>query len=136
MPLISVPKFAYCVLVRGIRTIPLLNYIDYNKTDAMELIQREIGWRPYGAKHFESVFTRFFQGYVLPRKFGYDKRRAHFSCLIVAGEMTRDDALAKLEQDPLRRTRSTSRLGFRTKKVRPDTRKVRRDYGGRDKEPL
>ena len=58
----------------------------------------EFGWRDYGGKHYESVFTRFYQGYVLPKKFGIDKRRAHLSNLILTGEITRDEALAELQQ--------------------------------------
>jgi hypothetical protein len=83
---------------RGIRTISLLDYFDYHKPDAMETLVRELSWRPYGGKHYESIFTRFYQAYILPRKFGIDKRRAHFSSLIVAGQMSRQDALAELEK--------------------------------------
>jgi len=63
-------------------------------------IQKEFGWRYYGSKHYESIYTRFFQGYILPRKFGYDKRRAHLSTLICPGDITREDALAEMEKDP------------------------------------
>jgi N-acetyl sugar amidotransferase len=83
---------------RGIHTISLLDYFDYNKPQAMETLVRELNWRPYGGKHYESIFTRFYQAYILPRKFGIDKRRGHFSSLIVAGQMTRDEALAELEK--------------------------------------
>jgi hypothetical protein len=72
--------------------------VDYDKEEAKRLIGRELGWRDYGGKHYESVWTRFFQGYYLPTKFGYDKRKAHLSTLIVSGQLTRNDALAELEQ--------------------------------------
>ena len=91
-------KFLYAVLVRKIRVIPILNYLNYNKENAVSELTSQLGWRPYGAKHFESVFTRFYQGYVLPKKFGFDKRRPHYSSLIMAGEMSRDAALESLKK--------------------------------------
>ena len=97
MPLISIPDYVRDVFVRGIRQVPFLNYIDYRKDESKALLAREIGWRDYGGKHYESVWTRFFQGYYLPVKFGFDKRLAHFSSLICSGGMTRDEALAALE---------------------------------------
>jgi N-acetyl sugar amidotransferase len=77
---------------------PILNYVDYNKTRAIETLTNELGWKYYGGKHYESIYTRFYQGYILPRKFGYDKRRSHFSSLICAGEMTREQALEELKK--------------------------------------
>ena len=57
-----------------------------------------MGWRDYGGKHYESIITRFYQGYILPRKFGIDKRRAHLATLVASGQMSRDEALKKLEE--------------------------------------
>lgn len=85
--------------VRKIRVVALLDYVPYVKSDAVELLQRELGWRPYGGKHYESIYTRFFQGYILPVKFGIDKRKAHLSTLINAGQMTRDEAVRSLEEN-------------------------------------
>jgi N-acetyl sugar amidotransferase len=82
--------------IRGIKTIRLLNYLPYKKDEAKKTIAAELGWRDYGGKHYESVFTRFFQGYYLPVKFGYDKRRAHLASLINSGQMTREIALNEL----------------------------------------
>lgn len=98
MPLISVPDYLYYVFYRGIRQIPLLNYIDYNKDDAKKMLASEIGWRDYGGKHYESVWTRFYQGYYLPTKFGFDKRRAHYSSMICSGLMTREQALEEIKK--------------------------------------
>jgi len=83
--------------VRGIQTYHPLNYMPYHYKEAKETIAREVGWRDYGGKHYESIFTRWFQGYYLPTRFGFDKRLAHYSSLIVSGEMTRDAALELLE---------------------------------------
>jgi N-acetyl sugar amidotransferase len=99
MPTLTLPKYLYYIFVRRIKLIRILNYVDYSKPKAMDVLQNELGWRAYGAKHFESVYTRFFQGYILPRKFGFDKRRAHFSCLVCTGDMTREAALQEMAKD-------------------------------------
>lgn len=83
--------------VRRIQTVPLLNYMPYFYKEAKRAITEELGWRDYGGKHYESVFTRYFQGYYLPHKFGYDKRLAHYSSLILSHQMTRAEALALME---------------------------------------
>ena len=82
---------------KQIERINLLNYIPYSKKIAIELLNREFDWNYYGGKHFESRFTKFFQSYYLVQKFGYDKKRAHLSSLIVGGEMTREEALREIE---------------------------------------
>jgi N-acetyl sugar amidotransferase len=85
---------------KGGRTVnlALLNLIDYKKDAVKERIVRELGWRDYGGKHFESVFTRFYQGYILPRKFKVDKRKAHLSNLICSGQLTKEEALEELKK--------------------------------------
>lgn len=75
-----------------------LDYIDYNKEEAIKILANEIGFEYYGAKHCESSFTRLFQSYILPKKFGIDKRKCHLSSLIVAGQLSREDALKELSQ--------------------------------------
>ncbi len=91
-------QYVYYPYICRIRTVRPLNYIPYNKTEAKRIISEELGWRDYGGKHHESVFTRFFQGCYLPTKFGYDKRRAHLASLINSGQMARADALLELER--------------------------------------
>jgi N-acetyl sugar amidotransferase len=98
MPTISVRQYFYYIFWKGIRQVPFLNFIDYDKQASKEMLMRELGWRDYGGKHYESVWTRFFQGYYLPTKFGYDKRKAHLSTLICSGQITRQQALAELEK--------------------------------------
>lgn len=87
--------------VKGIQTVRPLNYGPYIKEDAVRLLVDKFGWQPYPQKHFESRFTRFYEGYWLPKKFGFDTRKVQFSSLIVTGQMTRDEALKKLEQPAL-----------------------------------
>lgn len=102
----SLRKYAHLSLVQArwkftaIEQVNLLNYIPYSKKGAIETLSREFGWEYYGGKHFESRFTKWFQSVYLPRKFGYDKRRYHLSCLVNNGEMTRDEALAELARPP------------------------------------
>lgn len=84
--------------IRRMRVYRPLEYIDYNKAAAKELLQAELGWRDYGGKHHESRFTKFFQAHYLPTKFGFDKRKAHLSSLIASGQLTRDEALAELDR--------------------------------------
>jgi N-acetyl sugar amidotransferase len=82
--------------LNGIESLSLLNYVDYNKAAIKETISRELGWRDYGGKHYESIFTRFYQGYILPEKFGIDKRKAHLSNLIFSGQITKQQALEEI----------------------------------------
>jgi len=86
--------------IKGIKFVKLLTYFPYCKDEAKEMLQKEYGWIPYPQKHFESRFTRFFEGYWLPERFGYDPRRVQFSSLILAGQMTREEALEELKKKP------------------------------------
>lgn len=88
----------YLRYVRGVKVIRPLNFRPYIKADAMKLLEREYGWKPYSQKHFESRFTRFYEGYWLPERFGFDTRRVQYSSLILTGQMTRDEALEKLSK--------------------------------------
>lgn len=82
----------------GIEIVTFLDIVDYQSADAKTTIEGQLGWRDYGGKHYESVWTRFYQGYILPRKFGIDKRKAHLSTLINSGQITKDEALRKLAE--------------------------------------
>jgi N-acetyl sugar amidotransferase len=92
-PHFSLLDLFYYVFVKRIRMVSILNYIDYNKQRAMGVLQQQLGWVYYGGKHYESIYTRFYQAYLLPRKFDIDKRKAHYSNLILSGQMTRPEAL-------------------------------------------
>ncbi|MGC5077819.1 N-acetyl sugar amidotransferase [Agrococcus sp. DT81.2] len=85
--------------VRNVKTVKPLNLMPYRYAEAKKQITEEVDWRDYGGKHYESVFTRYFQGYYLPRKFGFDKRLAHYSSLILSDQMTRDEALRLMESE-------------------------------------
>lgn len=85
---------------KGIQSVSLLDYVPYNKKEVKRVITESLGWRDYGGKHYESIFTRFYQGYILPQKFGVDKRKAHLSNLICSGQITRAEALAELQTKP------------------------------------
>jgi N-acetyl sugar amidotransferase len=82
------------------RWINFLDYFEYKKTTALNILMDNYDYKPYPYKHYESIFTRFYQGYILPKKFNVDKRRIHFSTLIITGQMTRNEALLKLKDSP------------------------------------
>lgn len=75
-----------------------LNIIQYNKTQAIDLLKTKFDWQYYGGKHYESIFTKFYQAYILPTKFGIDKRRAHLSSLIRNNELNRENALHEISK--------------------------------------
>ena len=77
----------------GIKVVRSLNYMPYIKAEALQLLEDEYGWKPYPQKHFESRFTKFYEGYWLPERFGFDTRRVQFSSLILTGQMKREAAL-------------------------------------------
>ena len=87
----------YLRYIKGVEVIKPLNYLSYTKKIAIDTLEREYGWKAYPQKHFESRFTRFFESYWLPTRFGYDTRRVQFSSLILTGQMTRDEAIEKLK---------------------------------------
>ena len=81
----------------GCRYVSILDLVPYDKTAVKKRIMDDLDWRDYGGKHYESIFTRFYQGYILPNKFGVDKRRAHLTDLIFAGQITKEQALEELQ---------------------------------------
>lgn len=99
-PRLLISDYVYYLLIKGIRWVPLLNYINYVKSEAKNILENEIGWRDYGGKHYESIFTRFFHSYYLPNKFGYDLRKSYLSALICSGQLSRDKAIDELKCPP------------------------------------
>lgn len=96
IPFKTFPYFSFVrqfFIDRRLKYVYLLNYTDYNKEAVKNLIKEKMGWRDYGGKHYENIFTRFYQGYILKEKFHIDKREFHLSVLVQSGQMTRDEAL-------------------------------------------
>lgn len=90
----------YLKYFKGLKVIKPLNYLPYAQKHAIDLLQREYGWKPYSQKHFESRFTRFYEGYWLPTRFNFDVRRCQLSSLILTGQIHRNEALNQLNQPP------------------------------------
>lgn len=85
---------------RGLKRVAPLNMVPYDKGSIQKFLTEELGWQPYEEKHYEDRFTRWYEGYYLPHKFGYDKRKCYLSNLVLTGEITRDEALAELDRQP------------------------------------
>jgi N-acetyl sugar amidotransferase len=101
-PLVDILSYKiYYKYVLGMEVFKPLNLVPYIKKDAEQLLQEKFGWEPFQHKHHESRFTRFYEDYWLPRKFGYQKRKAHFSSLILTGQMTREEALERVSKPEL-----------------------------------
>lgn len=86
--------------IYGMERVFPLDYVVYNKAEAEELLYKKFGWTKYANKHYENVFTRFFEGYYLPHKFGFDTRKNVYSNEILVGTMKREEAIKKLEEKP------------------------------------
>jgi hypothetical protein len=104
--------------VKKMRTVRPLNYMPYNKVEAIAEMERTFGYKPYDRKHGESLFTKLFQNYYLPTKFGYDKRLPHLSSLIVSGQMTREEALVELDKPLYDPAELETDITFLCKKLR------------------
>lgn len=115
----------YLRYLKGVQVVKPLNYLPYIKQDAVKLLAETYGWKPYPQKHFESRFTKFFEGYWLPERFGFDTRRVQFSSLILTKQMAREEALEKLKKpayDPSKIDDEfnyiATKLGITTKELR------------------
>lgn len=101
-PLANIFKYRiYYKYIKGIKVIKPLDFVSYEKEKAIEFLEKEFGWQRYPQKHYESRFTRFYEGYWMPAKFGYDIRLAHYSSLILTNQMSRQEALAKVAVKPI-----------------------------------
>jgi N-acetyl sugar amidotransferase len=97
-PTLDFKKYVYYSGILKLNPVSILNYVPYNKKRIKEFIQKELDWRDYGGKHYESQFTKFYQAYILPEKFSIDKRKAHLSTLICSGQIFREEALEELKK--------------------------------------
>lgn len=128
---------------KGIKIIYLLNYINYNKNHAMQVLENEMGWRYYGGKHYESKYTGFVQSYLLTEKFNIDYRRATLSTQICAGEISREKALEELKNKPYDSEKIKEEMIYICKKINisidefqqimKDKPKIYRDYPNNEK---
>ncbi len=116
-PTMSYWKKLYLKKIVGIRQFSILDYVEYNKQDALKLLSEKLGWRSYGAKHHESIFTKWHQTVYLPEKFGYDKRRLHLSDLILSKQITRDEAINEIKKPALKDTEKIELEEYLMKKL-------------------
>jgi N-acetyl sugar amidotransferase len=117
LPAFGVVQAGWYHQVRGINSVNLLDQLVYDRLAAKRRLTEECGWRDYGGKHHESVFTRFYQSYILPTKFNIDKRKAHLSNLILAGQLTRKEALHELLCPPCDDRTAREDFSFVAKKL-------------------
>jgi N-acetyl sugar amidotransferase len=99
-PVMSTLEFLYYSFVKNIKQFRLLYYIDYNEDQGVKYLEDNYNWNNYGGKHFESTYTKFYQSYLLTRKFDIDKRKLHYSAKIRSGQMERHEAIDKIKTDP------------------------------------
>jgi N-acetyl sugar amidotransferase len=123
----------YYRYVKGLRVVKPLDYGPYVKEAAMQELADKFGWQKYSHKHYESRFTRFYEGYWLPRKFGYDKRRAHFSSLILTGQLTRQAALERIAQPPYDEQQAEKDFEYVAKKLGLTVEQFRQLMAGENK---
>jgi N-acetyl sugar amidotransferase len=99
-PVMSMTKLIYYVLGRRIKEVRLMEYINYVKKDVDSALEKELGWKYYGGHHHENNFTKFFQSYYLPQRFGIDKRKTELSAMIRSEQITREEALNEILEHP------------------------------------
>ena len=114
--------------IHGLKVIRPLNYLPYVKSQVISLLVKDYGWKPYPQKHFESRFTKFYESYWLPERFGFDPRRVQFSSLILTGQMTRDDALKQLQDLPYNPSTIEQEFKFVANKLRISTDELRQYF--------
>ncbi len=95
-PHINITKFVWFTFLKRIKLLSILNYLNYDRAEAIETLQNSLGWQYYGGKHYESTYTKYYQGIVLPNKFNIDKRKIHLSAMILSGSISREDAQKEL----------------------------------------
>jgi len=116
-PHYSIWKLIFYDRILRQRIFSVLDYINYDKENAKKLLIDKLGWRDYGGKHHESIYTQIFQSYILPVKFGFDKRKAHYSSLILSGQMKREEAVILLAQSPYNPNSIENDIAYLCKKL-------------------
>ena len=133
-PMCDIFKYKlYYRFIKGVRVIKPLDLVPFDKEKAMQELQDRFGWQKYQHKHHESRFTRFFESYWLPRKFGYDRRRAHFSSLILTNQMTREEALKRLAYPEMEEQTMLQDFEFVAKKLDFTVEELREYFNGKNR---
>ena len=99
-PIMNLTQYLYYSFIKQIKQVRLLYYLPYNEEGILNMLKEEVGWINYGGKHHESMYTGFFQSYILTRKFNIDKRKLHYSALIRSGQISKADAMENIKKDP------------------------------------
>ena len=123
----------YNRLVKGVRVIKMLNNVSYLKAEAENILSKRFGWQPFQHKHHESRFTRFYESYWMPTKFKYEKRRAHFSSLILTEQMTRREALERISRPELDEVTMRQEFEYVAKKLDLDVAELQALFEGPNK---
>lgn len=133
-PLVSI--FVYKIFYRfflNIKQIRPLDYIDFKKQNAIDFLKKEFDWQPYKEKHYESRFTKFYEGYWMLEKFGYDIRKAHYSSLILTNQMSREEALEKLKEKPYSKEEIENEFRFIAEKLDFEVHELKELFIGKNK---
>lgn len=133
-PLCGIFKYKiYFRFFKNLKVLQPLNYIHYNKETAINLLKEEYKWESYTHKHYESRFTKFYEGYWLLKKFGYDKRKAHYSSLILSKQMKREDAIEQIDKDPLDQDEVKKEFQFIASKLNISLEELQEIFEGENK---
>ena len=133
-PLVSI--FVYKIFYRfflNIKQIRPLDYIEFKKQDAINFLKKEFDWQPYKEKHYESRFTKFYEGYWMLEKFRYDIRKAHYSSLILTNQMSREEALQKLKEKPYSEEEIENEFRFIAEKLDFEVYELKELFKGKNK---
>ena len=133
-PLCGIFKYKiYYRYFKNLRVLQPLNYINYKKIEAINLLKREYNWEAYSHKHYESRFTKFYEGYWLLKKFKYDKRKAHYSSLILSNQMSREEAIEKIKLDPINKEDIKQEFQFVANKLNISVQELEELFKGQNK---
>lgn len=133
-PLVDILSYKlYYRYVLGMEVFKPLNLLPYIKTDVEKLLIEKFGWEPFQHKHHESRFTRFYEDFWLPNKFGFDRRKVHFSSLILTGQMTREEALARISKPELSNEELKKEFEYVANKLDLTIEELQKIYEGENK---
>lgn len=123
----------YYTFLKGMKVVKPLNFVPYTKADAIHTLKERFGWQEYPQKHYESRFTRFIESFWLPRKFGFDRRKAHLSSLVLTGQMSRDEALQRVATPELGEREMSQEFEYVAKKLDLSVAELQKLFEGENK---